>query len=118
MRFKTLILFLLFSLVLLTSLGEGYCLDVAGIDIPVMEGAVLAAGIPTKSVHTNIATYQTNRPLDEVIGFYESFFKENNFIFLGGKENGSFSASVKKDEAMFSLRIYSHNDKTVIQFIW
>lgn len=93
-------------------------IEIAGLKIPLIEGAQLVKGEQRQRTQARIVTYTVDRPLSEVTGFYESFLKENGFIVMGGAEEGGFNASVKKDEVMFTLRIYSQGERTVLQFIW
>jgi hypothetical protein len=106
------------SMSLATCLCAGEIIDVQGVSIPVIEGAVSAKNDDTGATNARVSTYSTDKTVLEVIRFYETFLGENGFIFIGGQENGSFNASVKKGECMFTLRIYSSGPNTILQFIW
>lgn len=108
----------LFSSVLLTCLCAAEMVEISGIQIPLIEDAVPIKGKGEQPANANMLVYTVDRPLSQVIKFYESFLKENDFSLIGGKEDDSFNASVKKGETMFTLRIYSENQQTIIQFIW
>ncbi len=94
-------------------------ITIAGEQIPLIEGAApaQAAGAPRVGRAT-VAAYTTGKPPGEVITFYESFLQNAGFLVIGGQEAGTYSVSVKKGDAQFSLRIYPAGGKTVIQFIW
>ena len=59
-----------------------------------------------------------NKPIKKVINFYTAFLKDNNFSIIGGEEGPKFNASVKKGRTMFTLKISSDKNYTVVQFIW
>lgn len=119
MKIKNLVwVAVLFSSVLLTCLCAAEMIEISGIQIPLIEDAVPVKGTEAQTTNAQIAAYAVDRPLSEVIKFYESFLKENDFLLMGGREDDNFNASVKKGETMFTLRIYSENQQTIIQFIW
>lgn len=119
MKIKTLVLVaVLFSAIFLTCLCTGEMVEIAGMQIPLIEDAVPAKRAEAQTTDAKILVYTVDKPLSEVIKFYESFFAENNFLLIGGKQGGAFNASVKKGETMFTLMIYSQNNQTIIQFIW
>lgn len=119
MKIKTLVLVaVLFSLIFLTCLYAQETIEISGTQIPVIAGAVPTEAGEAQTTNAQIAAYAVDKPLSEVIKFYESFFAENNFLLIGGKQGGVFNASVKKGKTMFTLMIYSQNNQTIIQFIW
>ena len=93
-------------------------IEIAGIQIPLCEGARLVQPASAGSAQAKVATYKVSRPKDAVSDFYLNYFKENNFLVIGGKQEGGLDISVKKDQVMFSLKVYAEDETTVIQFIW
>ena len=118
MRKKTLFFSGLLFLFLFTSAYAGVSIVISGKLIPVPEPAVSVAPDAVLAANARVATYSTDKTADETISFYEAFLKENGFIFIGGEDNGSFNASIKKGDCMFTLRIYVSGRKTLIEFIW
>lgn len=108
----------LFSLILLTSAYADLSIEISGQLIPVPEPAVNLGTDAALAANARVQTYSTDKTVDETISFYEAFLKENGFIFIGGEDNGSFNASIKKGDCMFTLRIYVSGRKTLIEFIW
>ncbi len=108
----------LISLSLLTAAFAKLAIEISGQLIPVLEGAVSLGNDTALVTNARVSTYSTNKTVDETISFYEVFLKENGFIFIGGEDNGSFNASIKKGDCMFTLRIYLSGRKTLIEFIW
>jgi len=93
-------------------------ISISGTQIPVIEGAKADQEEEILSGEARIATYFTERPLEEAISFYESFFKGNGFAVIGGRDSTGFNVAVKKGNSMFSLRIFTQAGRTAIQFIW
>ena len=91
---------------------------ISGIDIPLPEGAEAVRIALPQSAQAKISSYEVGTPLYETVEFYERFLKENGFVIIGGMGETGYSASIKKNAAMFTLNIYPRGDKTVIQFIW
>lgn len=118
MKSKILFLSIFLFLTFITQLFAGNIVDIAGIQIPLIEGAVVSNTQEKLSSDVKVVTYTLAKPLAEVIEFYASFFRENNFILIGGKDKIGFNASIKKDNALFTLRISSFGANTVLQFIW
>jgi hypothetical protein len=84
--------------------------------IPLIEGATPAE--QSKAANVKVEKFYVDKPLDEVVTFYSSYLKANGFLIIGGDSPTGFDASVKKEESMFTLKIYSEKGKTVIQFAW
>lgn len=118
MKINPLVLVLLLSLILSTALYAGQAIEISGFGVPLIENAKPVPGEDKQTANFRLATYAVDKPLADVVQFYESFLKENDFLILGPEEENGFSASVKKDNTMFTLKIYSENKKTIIQFIW
>jgi hypothetical protein len=116
MKLKILILAVIFYLILSNSLFADPGIKISGIQIPLPERSIQKDSRLTPQAR--IVTYAVNKPLDEVVRFYESYLKENGFIVIGGAQEAGFNASVKKDSIMFTIRIYPQDGKTLIQFIW
>jgi hypothetical protein len=99
--------------------GVERSLDILGMQVPLPGEYVLESLEQDKNIHAQVATYLIQKPLGEVVSFYQSFLKENNFSVLGGiQADGSFDASVKKDAVQFSLRIFTSKNNTMVQFVW
>lgn len=111
--------FLILTLIFISNcLYAQEAIDIAGAQIPIMEGAVSAQAEAVPLADTRIAAFTTEKSLDSVVIFYESFFKDNGYLVIGGKSGGEYNASLKKENTMFTLRIYSESGRTIIQFIW
>ena len=94
-------------------------IEILGMKIPVIEGAEQVKETEGVSVKGHIVTFTVEKSLGETVGFYKSFFEQNNFLIIGGMESdGSFNAAVKKGDTQFSLLIYGKNGHTQIQFVW
>jgi len=118
MKIKIGLLNLFFFLSFISCVWAAEVVEIAGIKIPVIEGAVVSGWIENPAANVETVSYAVGKPLPEVVKFYELFFANNDFILFGGRESGSFNASVKKDQAMFTLRIYVSGSQTILQFIW
>jgi len=90
--------------------------SVSGVGLTLIEGAVHSGdmGIDNASVET----FTINKPLAEVVAFYSAYFKNNGFLIIGGEDPTGFNASVKKDNSMFTVKIFAEKGKTVLQFVW
>ena len=117
MKLRILLLGLLFIAFLL-SYASAASVDVRGIKIPLIEGAVFQQEGPEKEAHAQTLIYAVKKPIVEVISFYEQYLSENNFLVIGGRTGNGFDASVKKDSSMFDLKIYAKGAETILQFIW
>lgn len=117
---KTNILFLLLAYILLNIfvVYADQNIKIMGECIPIIEGAKPAKEELAKVADIRMATYEVFRPVNEVIGYYRDFFKGNNFLLIGGEEPDGFNASVRKENAMFTIRIFSKGDRSMLQFIW
>lgn len=93
-------------------------INISGTQIPIIEGAKSIDREAMQPREARIATYATEKTSASVIMFYESFFKNNGYLIIGGKKDDEFDASCKKENTMFTLRIYSKDSKAIIQFIW
>ncbi|RJO64674.1 MAG: hypothetical protein C4540_03140 [Candidatus Omnitrophota bacterium] len=91
---------------------------VSGTELPIFEDSILVPEETRYSADLKVVTYAVSKPLEEVIAFYESFLKEQGFSCLGGRREGSFDASVKRGQSMFTLRIYTVQNRTIVQCIW
>ncbi|MDP2922396.1 MAG: hypothetical protein Q8O30_01570 [Candidatus Omnitrophota bacterium] len=112
-------LFLIFIISIAISLYGNDFINISGMQIPLVPGARAANNLTQESVQGKIANFTVNKPLAEVVNFYNSFLQANGFSVIGGQEaSGSFNAAVKKDNVQFSLRIYSEGGFTYLQFIW
>jgi len=91
---------------------------ISGSEVPLIQGAVISdAQVPAASAR--IKAYSVERPLKEVIDFYQEYLRQNGFLVIGGQGAEGFNAAVKKDKTMFTLRIFSERDtRTIIEFIW
>lgn len=118
MRFKALLSFSAIILILPGWLYAGDLTQIAGIKIPLIEGAVPSAEEPAQPPNARLTSYSTHLPLEKVVEFYQNFLKGNGFTVIRGQEGGGFDISAKKGRVMFSLRIYSRGGRTLIQFIW
>lgn len=118
MRIKTPILALLLYLIFFTYLYAEGIIEISGLNIPLIEGARVSHQGRQAEANATIVTYTVEKPLAEVIRFYETFLKDNAFLLMGGEEEGGFNASVKKGNAMFTLKVYAQDQHTLIQFIW
>ncbi len=95
-----------------------HALEISGMQIMMIAGASLKKQSVEEGSSAKIVTYEVSKPLDEVVSFYELFFKGDGFSVIGGRQNNIYDAAVKKNNVMFSLRIYSEAGKTIIQFKW
>ncbi len=118
MKAKVPVILLLLLLLVLAALFAAESVKISGIDIPLPEGAKVVHIAPSEAAPARIASYAVEMPLDEAVGFYDRFLKENGFVIIGGMEETGYSAAVKKGAVMFTLNIYPQGDQTVIQFIW
>lgn len=92
--------------------------DILGMQIPLIEGAKLVKDEQEGSLKAKMVNYTVEKPLNEVVGFYQSFLETNGFRIIGGlEEGGSFNASVKRNDIQFCIRIYAQDGLTRIQFI-
>lgn len=89
---------------------------ISGSRLPLIEGA-LSIGTE-KMGEAQVYTCLLERHIDEVAEFYENFFERSGFQLMGGRRGNEYSVSVRKDALMFTLRIYSEDKLTVMQFIW
>jgi hypothetical protein len=113
---KTLFIFLIFFLFLISNSLALDSLNISGVLIPLIDGAT---HVDEKVMsNASVETFVVNKPLAQVVAFYSSFLKENGFLLIGGEDPSGFNASAKKNNAMFTLKIYSQNQKTIIHFIW
>ncbi|MBU2102128.1 MAG: hypothetical protein ABH865_05360 [Candidatus Omnitrophota bacterium] len=91
--------------------------SVSGLEIPMIE----AVSPVTRAHHvgsSEVATYQTQASFAEAVRFYSSFFSQNNFMVLGNEEAGEYNVAVKKEDVMFTMRIYRNQGKIYVQCIW
>lgn len=93
-------------------------INIGQTQIPIMEGAKSIQNTAAQPARASIVTYTMGQSLDSVIEFYESFFKNNAYLIIGGKKDAEYNVSLKKENVMFTLRIYASGGKTIIQFIW
>ena len=107
----------LFSLIFLISISSAAeNVNISGVSVPLISGA---AHVDEKdSANVRVETFVVDKPLAEVIAFYSSFLKNNGFLSMGGEDPSGYNISAKKDNAMFTLKIYSQGQKTYINFIW
>jgi hypothetical protein len=117
MSSRVLFLMLIVSIFLLNSV-YAQTIEISGIQIALIEGARHMHSSEAETIQGKVATYIVKKPLTEVIEFYKLFFKENDFRLIGGFDEEGFNASVRKGNLMFTLRVYSKNKKTILQFIW
>ena len=117
MKTKVILLGLVFILAFSTYQSAA-SVDVRGIQIPLIETAVLEQQAKEPQAQATTRIYAVKKPIDEVIRFYENYLQENNFLIIGGRTNNGFDAAVKKDGSMFDLKIYPKGKETIIQFIW
>jgi len=117
MKRKILFLVLVISVFLTSNLFAERSLKIGEMDIPLIDGASVSIQKP-QSANARIASYRIKKPLVEVISYYKSFLDDNGFLVIAGGENEDFSAAVKKGDTMFTLKIYTDKDATVLQFIW
>jgi len=116
MKTKTSLFLLILVLLSTASSFASTGINIAGVFIPVIEGASHAEGKAT--INANVETLVVDKPLAEVVAYYSSYLKQNGFMVIGGESPGGFDASVKKDNSMFTVKIYSVNNRKVINFIW
>jgi hypothetical protein len=114
---RNLILAVLFSFLCFVSFAAN-TLDILGTQIPLPEGARLISAAQNGATNLNTALYLSNKPLAEVTQLYKDFFIQNGYIIIGGDENGGFNASVKAEDVMFSIKVYSKDNQTMVQFAW
>lgn len=117
MKKSSLILAVIFGLVSVMA-AQAASIEISGLGIPLVEGAKAIQGESGRTKEAHIATYVSDKTLADVIDFYRTFFSENAFLVIGGMEDDGFSASVKKDSGMFSIKIFSQNERVLVQFIW
>jgi len=117
MKIKVMLLGLVFILVFSAYLSAA-SVDVRGIKIPLIEGAVFQQEGQEKEAQAATLIYAVKKPMKEVISFYEKYLKDNNFLIIGGRTDSGFDAAVKKDSSMFNLKIYPKGRETMVQFIW
>ncbi|MBI4707037.1 MAG: hypothetical protein HY761_03825 [Candidatus Omnitrophica bacterium] len=103
MKTKIIVLFLI---ILNICSGALYALEISGMQIMIIAGASLKKQSIEQGSSARIVTYEVDKPLDEVISFYEAFLNGDSFSVIRGRQNNIFDASVKKNNVMFSLRIY------------
>lgn len=111
------LVFGLFTLITANSLCAQQSASMFDGKVPVIAGAV-KNGSSLGAENQRIAVYETDIPLSGVIDYYRSFFIANNFMILGGDDPYGYNASVKKEELMFTIRIFALGERTIIQFIW
>jgi hypothetical protein len=93
-------------------------LMISGSEVPLVQGAVIS-NTQGSAGSARIKVYSVERPLKEIIDFYEEYLRENGFQVIGGQGPEGFNAAVKKEKTMFTLRIFSERDtRTIIEFIW
>jgi hypothetical protein len=109
-------IFLVLILTVLSIVFAAGSFNVAGITLPLIEGAVDHGDLGIDNA--NVETFATGKPLAEVVAFYSAYFKDNGFLLIGGEEAGGFNASVKKGDSMFTVKIFAEKGKTILQFIW
>ena len=103
----------------LTFAYAGSVLQIGALNIPLVEGAQAVSDQQKPSVNARIAVYTVKMPLRGVVAFYNSYFQRNTYLVLGGVlEDGSFDGSVKKENALFALRIYTEDGATRVRFAW
>lgn len=115
---KISLLIFCFVLSLFTTVFADGQIEIAGIAIPLIPGAKILEQSKAQPNAMRIVTYFVQMPLAEAVSFYQSFLRQNNFLIIGGADNFGFNAAVKKDAAMFTLRIYQGRQGTEIQFVW
>lgn len=117
MKLRILFLTIVFS-IFLSSFIHAQTIEILGTEIPLMKGARRLDSKESTIIQARVVSYIVNTSLSEAIEFYRIFFKENDFYLMGGEGKEGFNASVKKDEIMFTIKIYAKDKRTVIQFIW
>ena len=117
MKMRIFIFGLLIMLTATAALFAG-SIDIGALKIPIFEGAAFDKKEYKQDGRIAVSVYSVKKSLNEVISFYEKYLKENNFIVIGGRSGAGFDAAAKKDNTMFTLKIYYANQKTIIQFIW
>lgn len=117
---KTVTFFLCIVVMLCASclLFAASSVEVAGLTLPLIAGAELLPSSASQSGVTHVITYSVDKPVADVVAFYQPYLLENGFTLIGGAEGDNFNASVKKADTMFTVRIFSANQKTLLQFIW
>lgn len=116
MKKKILFIFLICFLFLISNSLALDSLNISGVSIPLVEGATHVA--EKEMPNASVETFVVNKPLTQVVAFYSSYLKDNGFLLIGGEDPGGFNVSAKKNNTMFTLKIYSQDQKTVIYFIW
>ena len=114
---RVLFLILIASIFLLNSV-YAQTIEISGIQIPLIEGARRMHSSETEIIQGEVVTYIVKKSQTEVVEFYKLFFKKNDFDLIGDFDEDGFNASVRKGNLMFTLRVYSRNKKTILQFIW
>ncbi|MBU0504218.1 MAG: hypothetical protein V1842_00835 [Candidatus Omnitrophota bacterium] len=117
---KTILLFLLLAHIgLFSSIAYGdQVINIMGQYVPIIEGARPAKEELNVSPGIRVAAYDVFKPLNDVISYYRDFLKGNNFLIIGGEERDGFNASARKEDCMFTIRIYIDVNKTILQFVW
>jgi hypothetical protein len=116
MKKISLFVFLFSFLFIISNLLAAESVFISGISLPLVEGALRVPGNGTSNA--KVEKFSTDKPLAEVISFYSEYLKANGFLLIGGENASGFDASVKKNESMFTLKIYSEKGKTVVHFVW
>jgi len=108
-----------FGLFFLSSgpLFAGRDFNIKGQNIPIIEGASILRQESRQGTYSTIV-YTTVKALKDAAAFYQDFFKANGFETIGAEEGNEYNVSVKKGDAVFTLRIYTEQGQTAIQFIW
>jgi hypothetical protein len=115
---KNISLALFYLLCLLTFAYASTMVRVAGIDLPLMEQVNTQARKISQGAQATVLTLVVHASADEAINFYDSYFKENGFLVIGKKVGSVYNVSVKKGDSLFGVRIYTEDQKTILQFIW
>lgn len=119
MRRKTLIIGVIMLIFSVSCAGSERGVDILGMQVPLPGEYVLESLEYDNNIHAHVARYLVKKPLTEAVHFYTSFLAENGFSVLGGEQaDGSFDASVKKDNVQFLLRVYIYKNMTMVQFVW
>ncbi|MEI8348530.1 MAG: hypothetical protein WCI77_00110 [Candidatus Omnitrophota bacterium] len=86
--------------------------------IPVIENARCIQNQGKVSADTHIATYRVNKNFTQVVEFYKDFFAAGGFSTMIEQSKDIFNMSVKKENVMFTMRIYPEGKQVAVQFIW
>jgi len=111
-------LLILASIFLLAGAASAESIDILGIQVPLIEGAELIMRDSGSSKDAKVATYFADDAVSAVTEFYRMYFVKNDFLIIGGDTDDNFDISVKKGDAMFGMKVYRQNERTLIQFIW